>query len=94
MFAAALIISCPGVEISIYSTCKRISQKLLRGVQKFIYLICSDDLSSKNLSVVRQVRSFIPLLQNPHFGFISLTFQCCLFETEYGGNCPIRKKLP
>ena len=55
MFAAALIVSCPGIEISIYSTCKRISQKLLRGVQKFIYLICSDNLSSKYLAVVRQV---------------------------------------
>ena len=35
MFAAAMLYSAPAVEFSIYSTCKRISQKLLRGVIKF-----------------------------------------------------------
>ena len=39
MFAAAMLYSCPGVECSIYSTCKRISQKLLRNVIKFLDLI-------------------------------------------------------
>ena len=39
MFAAAMIFSCANVELSIYSTCKRISQKLLRNVQKFLGLI-------------------------------------------------------
>ena len=39
MFAAALIYSAKGVELSIYSTCKRISQKLLRNVLKFLGLI-------------------------------------------------------
>ena len=39
MFAAALIYSAPSVELSIYSTCKRISQKLLRNVMKFLTLI-------------------------------------------------------
>ena len=39
MFAAAMLFSCPGVECSIYSTCKRISQKLLRNVVKFLDLI-------------------------------------------------------
>lgn len=39
MFAAALLYSAPGVELSIYSTCKRISQKLLRNVMKFLSLI-------------------------------------------------------
>lgn len=39
MFAAALIYSAKSVELSIYSTCKRISQKLLRNVQKFLSLI-------------------------------------------------------
>jgi hypothetical protein len=42
MFAAALMFSCASVEISIYSTCKRISQKLLRTVRKFIDLIFLD----------------------------------------------------
>jgi hypothetical protein len=39
MFAAALLYSAAGVELSIYSTCKRISQKLLRNVMKFLSLI-------------------------------------------------------
>lgn len=39
MFAAAMIFAGANVEISIYSTCKRISQKLLRGIQKFLGLI-------------------------------------------------------
>lgn len=39
MFAAALIFSAARVEVSIYSTCKRISQKLLRNIWKFIELI-------------------------------------------------------
>ncbi len=39
MFAAALLYSAPSVEISIYSTCKRISQKLLRNVMKFLSLV-------------------------------------------------------
>lgn len=39
MFAAAMIFAAPSVEVSIYSTCKRISQKLLRNVQKFLDMI-------------------------------------------------------
>jgi len=39
MFAAAMLYSVPRLEMSIYSTCKRISQKLLRNVQKFLDLI-------------------------------------------------------
>jgi hypothetical protein len=39
MFAAALLYSAANVELSIYSTCKRISQKLLRNVMKFLALI-------------------------------------------------------
>lgn len=39
MFAAAMMFSCPKMELSIYSTCKRISQKLLRNVSKFLELI-------------------------------------------------------
>lgn len=46
MFAAAIIVNCPRVEVSVYSTCKRISQKLLRNIQKFIYLICDQDIAS------------------------------------------------
>ena len=39
MFAAAVIFSAPCVEVSIYSTCKRISQKLLRNISKFLDII-------------------------------------------------------
>jgi hypothetical protein len=39
MFAAAMLYSTPNLELSIYSTCKRISQKLLRNVYKFLDLI-------------------------------------------------------
>ena len=39
MFAAALIFAAPAMELSIYSTCKRISQKLLRNIIKFVDLI-------------------------------------------------------
>lgn len=54
MFAAALIAACPAVEISIYSTCKRISQKLLRNVTKFVMLMSEDNLHTLGLKVVRQ----------------------------------------
>ena len=39
MFAAAMLFACPNMELSIYSTCKRISQKLLRNVIRFLELI-------------------------------------------------------
>ena len=39
MFAAAMMFACPSMELSIYSTCKRISQKLLRNIEKFLDLI-------------------------------------------------------
>ena len=39
MFAAAMVFSAPMLELSIYSTCKRISQKLLRNIVKFLDLI-------------------------------------------------------
>jgi len=54
MFAAAMLYAAPAVELSIYSTCKRISQKLLRGVVKFFYEICQQDLRKHNFRVRRQ----------------------------------------
>lgn len=54
MFCAAMLLSCPGVEISIYSTCKRISQKILRNVQKFALLIADADYASMNFAVKRE----------------------------------------
>lgn len=54
MFAAAMLYSAPGVEISIYSTCKRISQKLLRNVIKFINEMCLNNLEACGFKVIRQ----------------------------------------
>lgn len=54
MFAAAMLYSAPSVEISIYSTCKRISQKLLRNVIRFINEICNNDLEAHGFKVIRQ----------------------------------------
>ena len=53
MFAAAMLYSAPGVEISIYATCKRISQKLLRNVVKFFDLICKSDAKGGGFVGVR-----------------------------------------
>lgn len=53
MFAAALLFSCAGIELSIYSTCKRISQKLLRNVIKFLELIYEGIPDSHRMKVIR-----------------------------------------
>jgi len=53
MFAAAMLFSAPNVEISIYSTCKRISQKLLNKVQQFFGVICQNDLKKSGFTVTR-----------------------------------------
>lgn len=42
MFAAAMIYSVPNIQCSIYSTCKRISQMLLRNIYKFLELIYAE----------------------------------------------------
>jgi hypothetical protein len=53
LFAAALIFSCTSCEVSIYSTCKRISQKLLRNVLRFLNIIF-DALKVPKYKVVRE----------------------------------------
>lgn len=53
MFAAAMLYSTPKLEMSIYSTCKRISQKLLQNVQKFLDLI-EIEMGGKKMRVVRR----------------------------------------
>ena len=50
MFSAALIYSCPDIKLSIYSTCKRISQMLLQNIQMFLRLIY-DVLRTQRLKV-------------------------------------------
>jgi hypothetical protein len=54
MFCEAMLLACPGVEISIYSTCKRISQIFLRNVQKFALMIADSDYATLNFSVKRE----------------------------------------
>jgi len=49
-----MLFAAPQVEISIYSTCKRISQKLLRNVQKFFMLLCAQDPATQGFRVIRQ----------------------------------------
>ena len=64
MFAAAMLFSAPRIEISIYSTCKRISQKLLRNVQKFFMEIIDQDYNKFGFKVIRQNMEEI-VLQGP-----------------------------
>jgi hypothetical protein len=52
MFCAAMMLACPGVEISIYSTCKRISQKILRNVHKFMMIVCDGDFHNLNMEEI------------------------------------------
>jgi hypothetical protein len=52
MFAAAMIYSAPNVEVSIYSTCKRISQKLLRNVYMFLSII-HENMNTAPYKVIR-----------------------------------------
>ncbi len=53
MFAAAMLISTPALELSIYSTCKRISQKLMRNVTKFVELIYMAMPGTQRMPVLR-----------------------------------------
>lgn len=52
-FAAAMMFACPTMELSIYSTCKRISQKLLRNILKFLDTIYKE-LRVPPYRVIRQ----------------------------------------
>jgi len=54
MFATAMMWAAPSVEISIYSTCKHISQKLLRACIKFFYKIWKQELGAMGFKVLRQ----------------------------------------
>ena len=64
MFAAAMIFSVPNLECSIYSTCKRISQKLLRNIDKFLHLIYAE-LGIPHYRVIRCNMEEI-VLKGPH----------------------------
>ena len=64
MFAAAMVFAAPRVELSIYSTCKRISQKLLRNVQKFLNEMVEHNMAAHGFKVIRQNMEEI-VLQGP-----------------------------
>ena len=63
MFAAAMLYSTPSLELSIYSTCKRISQKLMRNVDKFLSLIYQDTKCQK-MKIIRSNMEEV-VLQGP-----------------------------
>ena len=64
MFAAAMLYSTPGLELSIYSTCKRISQKLMRNVTKFVGLIYDALPGTPPMPVIRSNMEEV-VLQGP-----------------------------
>jgi len=63
MFAAAMMFACPAMELSIYSTCKRISQKLLRNIVKFLELIYIE-LNVEPYKIVRMNSEEVHVLGN------------------------------
>lgn len=63
MFAAAMVFAAPNMELSIYSTCKRISQKLLRNIVKFLDLIYME----LNVPSYKIVRMNSEASQSPNF---------------------------
>ena len=66
MFAAAMLYSTPNLELSIYSTCQRISQKLMRNVTKFLGLIY-EALGTPKMPVIRSNMEEV-VLQGPDGG--------------------------
>ncbi len=64
MFAAAMLYSTPSLELSIYSTCKRISQKLMRNVTKFVDLIYAAIPGTPPMPVIRSNMEEV-VLQGP-----------------------------
>lgn len=52
MFAAAMIYSAPRVEVSIYSTCQRISQKLLENIWMFLKIVFQG-LDERQFPIIR-----------------------------------------
>ena len=64
MFAAAMLLSTPGLELSIYSTCKRISQKLMRNVTKFVDLYYAAQAGMPRMPVIRSNMEEV-VLQGP-----------------------------
>lgn len=53
------------LRLSIYSTCKRISQKLLRNVVKFFDIMVNHDMTTEGFKVIRQNMEEI-VLQGPN----------------------------
>ena len=60
MFAAALMFSCAGCEVSIYSMCKHNSTKLLRNVTMFLGIIY-DVLKCEHLKIISANQEVVQL---------------------------------
>lgn len=63
LFVASLLYSCPNIEISIYSTCKRISQKLLRNCMRFLDIIYSV-LGEEKATFIKQTSDEVEIQGN------------------------------
>jgi len=61
-----MLYSTPNLELSIYSTCQRISQKLMRNVTKFLALIY-EALKTPKMPVIRSNMEEV-VLQGPDGG--------------------------
>jgi hypothetical protein len=77
MFAAAMLFSCPNMELSIYSTCKRISQKLLRNIVKFLELIFAE-LNVPSYKFVRHNQEEIHVAGNEGQVQVCISTACAL----------------
>ena len=83
MFAAAMLFSCPNMELSIYSTCKRISQKLLRNIVRFLQIVFVE-LSIQPYKFIRLNQEEVHVAGNE--GQVLLSCYPCLSLSDMGGR--------
>ena len=60
LFVSALVFACPNLEVSIYSTCKRISCKLLRNCTRFLQII-HDVMKLPPMAYIKQTTDEVEL---------------------------------
>ena len=60
LFVSALVYACPNLEVSIYSTCKRISCKLLRNCTRFLQII-ADVLKEPMMTYIKATSDEVEL---------------------------------
>jgi hypothetical protein len=83
MFAAAMLFSCPNMELSIYSTCKRISQKLLRNIVRFLQIVFVE-LSIQPYKFIRLNQEEVHVAGNE--GQVLLSCYPCLSLSDMRGR--------